>query len=529
MAIVDYDPLETSSLAPSSIIFREVRMKRIWTVLFGILLMVSLAPGVEAAPVSLRILYVNDFHGFAEPIKQTNGKPPQGGIAYLAGAVDRARQQQPSLLLAAGDMIQGNAWANLFQGQSVIDVMNAMKFDAMVVGNHEFNFGPKVLQARIAQAKFPILGANVEGLPSLKPYVVKNLNGVKIGIIGLVTQDSVNTAPKNVLGLKFTDPESALLKYLPELKRQADIIVVLSHCGYPVDRELAATVPGIDVIVGGHTHTKLTHPEEVGHTIIVQAWEHAKDLGVLDLEVEAGKIVKFQGALQEIGPNTEKPDPQIQAIVARYEDLANPPLRQSIGEALVDLDVSRVRTEETNLGNFIADIMRQTAQADAAIINGGSIKSSIAKGTIKTQDVYNALPYDNYLIAVQLTGAQLKEALEHGVSRVGKPSHRFPQVAGLTFTYSRSAPVGSRVREIIVGGQPLNPTKEYIVAIIDYLGAGGDGYKVFDAALERQDGGKKERILYNDTGTWLRDRVINAIKAQKTIAPKVDGRIKAVD
>ncbi|MFA4904263.1 MAG: 5'-nucleotidase C-terminal domain-containing protein [Desulfobaccales bacterium] len=504
-------------------------MKRIWIILLGVLLMVSLAPWAEAAPVSLRILYVNDFHGFAEPIKQTNGKPSIGGIAYLAGAVDRARQQRPSILLAAGDMIQGNAWANLFLGQSVIDVMNAMKFDAMVVGNHEFNFGPKVLQERIAQANFPILGANVEGLPSLKPYVIKKLNGIRIGIIGVVTQDSVNTAPKNIAGLKFTPPESALLKYLPELKRQADIIVVLSHCGYPVDRELAAKVPGIDVIVGGHTHTKLTHPEEVGNTIIVQAWEHAKNLGVLDLSVEAGKIVKFQGALQEISPNTEKPDPQIQAIVTRYEDLANPPLRQSIGETLVDLDASRVRTEETNLGDFIADVMRQTAQADAAIINAGSIKGSIAKGTIRTQDVYNALPYDNYLIAIQLTGAQLKEALEHGVSQVGKPSHRFPQVSGLTFTYSRSAPVGSRVREVIVGGQLLNLTKKYIVATIDYLGAGGDGFKIFAAALERRDGGEMDRVVYTDTGNWLRDRVIIAIKAQKTIAPQVDGRIKAVD
>ncbi|MHB9072347.1 MAG: bifunctional metallophosphatase/5'-nucleotidase [Desulfobaccales bacterium] len=504
-------------------------MKKIWIILLGLLLTMNLALWAEAAPVSLRILYVNDFHGFAEPIKQTDSKTPWGGIAYLAGAVHCARQQHASLLLAAGDMIQGNAWANLFKGQSVIDAMNAMKFDAMVVGNHEFNFGTKVLQARIAQANFPILGANVEGLLPLKPYVVKKLNGVKIGIIGVVTQESVRTDPKNIAGLKFTTPESALRKYLPELKRQADIIVVLSHCGYPVDRELAAAVPGIDVIVGGHTHTKLLHPEKVGNTIIVQAWEHAKDLGVLDLEVEGGKIVKFQGALQKIGPNTEKPDPQIQAIVTRYEDLANPPLRQSIGEALVDLDASGVRTKETNLGDFVAEVMRQTAQADAAIINGGSIKGSIAKGTIKTQDVYNALPYDNYLIAVQLTGAQLKEALEHGVSLVEKPSHRFPQVSGLTFTYSRSAPVGCRVKEVSIGGQPLNLTQKYLVATSDYLGAGGDGFKIFEAALERRDEGKKARIVFNDTGTWLRDRVINAIKAQKTIAPKVDGRIKAVD
>jgi len=503
-------------------------MRKTWVIILGILLLASLASWAEAAPVNLRILYVNDFHGFAGPIKQIGGQAPVGGVAYLAGAVDRARQQQPSVLLAAGDMIQGNAWANLFKGQSVIDVMNAMKFDAMVVGNHEFNFGPKVLQARIAQADFPILGANVEGLPAIKPYIVKTLNTIKIGIIGVITQDYVKTIPENAAGLKFTTPESALLKYLPELRRQADIIVVLSHCGYPVDRQLAEKVPGIDVIVGGHTHTKILHPEKVGHTIIVQAWEHAKALGILDLEVEGGKIVKFHGVLEQISPATALYNTQVQEILARYEGLADPPLRQAIGETRVDLDATRVRIAETNLGNFIADVMRRTAKADAAIINGGSIKGSIAKGQIEMQDVYTALPYDIYLIALKLTGAQLQEALEHGVSRLGKPSHRFPQVAGLTFTYKPAAPVGSRVQDVTVGGRPLDLRKVYVVATIDYLAAGDDGYTVFADTL-KEASLLQNPLVYNDSGTWLRDRVIAAIKAQRVLDVKVDGRIKVVD
>ena len=504
-------------------------MKRFRIALLSLLLVMSLTPWAQAHQVNLRILYVNDFHGFAEPDKPTGGKTPLGGIVYLAGAVDRARQEQPSLLLSAGDMIQGNAWANLFKGQSVIDVMNAMKFDAMVVGNHEFNFGPEVLKDRIAQANFPVLGANVEGFPPLKPYVVKELQGVKIGIIGVVTQDAANTSPRNVAGLKFITPESAIRKYLPDLKRQADIIVVLSHCGYPADRELAARVPGLDVIVGGHSHTKILQPELVGKTIIVQAWEHGKALGVLDLQVSAGKIVKFQGALQEISPAAGPANRQVQEIVARYEGLANPPLRQVIGEARVDLEAKRVRTEETNLGDFVADVMRQTAGADAAMINGGSIKAGIAQGKIETQDVYNALPYDTYLIALRLTGTQLKEALEHGVSEPGKPSHRFPQVSGLSFTYSRSAPAGSRVKDVTVGGRPLDPQKEYVVATIDYLAAGGDGYTVFGEAIKNGSGLKNSKLVYNNPGAWLRDQVIAAIQARKTIAPKIDGRIKAVD
>jgi 5'-nucleotidase/UDP-sugar diphosphatase len=511
-------------------------MKRLWITLIGILLIISLASGAQATRVDLRILYVNDFHGFAEPYQPTGGKTLLGGIAYLAGAVDRARQAHPSLLLAAGDMIQGNFWANLFQGQSVIEVMNAMKFDAMVVGNHEFDYGLKVLQERMAQANFPILGANVEGLPSLKPYVIKNLQGVKIGIIGVVTRDTLAGHPGKLGDLKFTTPESAIRKYLPELKRRADIIVVLSHCGYPADRELAAKIPGLDIIVGGHTHTKLLHPELVGQTIIVQAWEHAKALGVLDLRVRDGKIVKFQGTLQEISPATGAPDRRVQEIVARYADQAGPIMHQVIGETRVALDAQKVRTEESNLGNFIADVMRQTSGADVAIINGGTIKANIAQGKIKNRDVYNALPYDRYLLAIRLTGAQLKQALEHGVSHLGKPSHRFPQVSGLTFTYSRSAPAGSRVKDITVGGRPLDLKKQYVVATIDFLAAGGDGYKVFGDVLKSAGdytnrGGTitSSALAYNDPGTWLRDVVIKAIKTQKTIAPKVEGRSQAVD
>jgi 5'-nucleotidase/UDP-sugar diphosphatase len=511
-------------------------MKRFWITLISILLILSLAPGAQAAQIDLRILYVNDFHGFAKPYKPTGSKTLLGGVAYLAGAVDRARQGQAVLLLAAGDMIQGNVWANLFQGRSVMAVMNAMKFDAMVVGNHEFDYGLKVLKERVAQAHFPVLGANVEGLPCLKPYVIKDLQGVKIGIIGVVTRDTLAGHPGRLGDLKFTTPERAIRKYLPELKGRADIIVLLSHCGYPADRELAAKVPGLDVIVGGHTHTKLLHPEVVGRTIIVQAWEHAKALGVLDLRVRDGKIVKFQGGLEEISPATGAPDRRVQEIVARYAAQADPIMQQVIGLTRVALDAKKVRTQESNLGNFIADVMRQTAGADVAIINGGSIKASIAPGKIKNQDVYNALPYDNYLLAIRLTGAQLKQALEHGVSHLAKPSHRFPQVSGLTFTYRPGAPAGSRVKDVTVGGRPLDLKRQYVVAFTDFLAAGGDGFKVFGDVLKSAGdyanrGGTitSRALLYNDPGTWLREVVIKAIKTRKTIAPKVEGRSTAVD
>ena len=512
-------------------------MKNFRIVLVCLLWWFILAPWGYAGQVDLKIFYVNDFHGFAEPYQPTGSASPLGGIAYLAGAVERARGKQPSLLLSAGDMIQGNAWANLFQGKSTIEVMNAMKFDAMVVGNHEFDFGPKVLQKRMAQARFPILGANIKGLPALKPYVIKNLSGVRIAIIGVVTPETpVATHPRNVAGLTFSTPEIAVQQCLPKLKGRADIILVLSHCGFQADKELAARVPAIDVIVGGHSHTKIIQPEQVGRTIIVQAWEHAKALGVLTLHIKDKKIVGFEGGLQEISPTTGPPNCRVQEIVARYERQTEARLHRAIGETQVDLEGQHVRERETNLGNFVADIMRETAGAEAALINGGTIRTGIARGKITVKSIYDVLPFDNYLVAISLTGAQLKQALEYGISRLEEPVGSFPQVSGLTFTYSRNAPAGSRVKDITVGGRPLEPEKEYVVATNDYLVAGGDGYTAFGEALKSAGdysnlGGTltSSKLAYNDPGTWLRELVINAIQARKTIAPQVEGRIKAED
>lgn len=512
-------------------------MKNFRIVLVCLLWWFILAPCGYANQVDLKIFYINDFHGFAEPYQPTGSASPLGGIAYLAGAVDEVRGKQPSLLLSAGDMIQGNAWANLFRGKSTLDVMNAMKFDAMVVGNHEFDFGPAVLKKRVAQARFPILGANVKGMRALKPYVIKNLSGVRVAIIGVVTPETpVATHPRNVAGLTFSTPETAVQQCLTELKGRADIILVLSHCGFQADKELAARVPAIDVIVGGHSHTKITRPEQAGRTIIVQAWEHAKALGVLTLHIQDRKIVGFEGALEEISPTTGPPNRRVQEIVAGYARQTQARLNRPIGETPVDLEGQHVRERETNLGNFVADVMRETAGAEAALINGGTIRTGIPQGIITVKNIYDVLPFDNYLVAISLTGAQLKQALEYGVSRLEEPVGSFPQVSGLTFAYSRSAPAGSRVKDITIGGRPWEAEKEYVVATNDYLVAGGDGYTAFGEALKSagdysSQGGAltSSKLAYNDPGAWLRELVINAIQDRKTIAPQVEGRIKAED
>ncbi|MDI6855100.1 MAG: metallophosphatase [Deltaproteobacteria bacterium] len=279
---------------------------------------VDLLPRDQA---DIRILHVNDFHGYAEPFRPFGSIMQEGGIAHLASRVKQLRREKPSLLMAAGDMIHGDDWANRFQGASVFEVMNAMGFDVMVAGNHEFDFGPAVLKQRIGEANFPVLGANVQGVPGLKPFVIKEVGGIKIGIIGVVTPEIVEyDQPEKIAGITFAPAAATVSKFLTALKPQVDLMIVLSHLGYKADRKLAEAVPGIDVIVGGHSHTKLPEPVRIGGTIIVHGYEYARMLGVLDLTVKDGKATAYSGRLEAVDPGSLPADPLILQIVKKYQN-----------------------------------------------------------------------------------------------------------------------------------------------------------------------------------------------------------------
>ncbi|MBI5639453.1 MAG: 5'-nucleotidase C-terminal domain-containing protein [Nitrospirae bacterium] len=499
-----------------------------------VIILILSVTSADAEQTDARILYMNDFHGFAEPHRPLGSDELMGGISYLAKRVAELRRERPSLLLAAGDMIQGNNWANLSLGESVIEVMNLMRFDAMAAGNHEFDFGRAVLRERISQAAFPILGANVAGLDLLRPYVIRAVDGVKIGIIGLVTEDApVATHPKNVEGLRFLPVIETAERYVRELRGRADVVLILSHAGHHIDRMLAERVRGIDIIVGGHTHTKVLKPVVAGNTIIVQAWEHGKALGVLDVSIDNGKIIAFEGRLEEIRPVQGREDHAVAEVVQKYGQRVDAVLNEEIGVSKVELDGENVRLGETNLGNLIADIMMAASGADATIINGGGIRTGLKKGILRAKDIYSVLPFDNYIVAVRLTGKEIRGALEHGVSGVENAEGRFPQVSGITFQYGRSLPAGSRITEVMISGKPIDESKEYTVATNDFLAAGGDGYRAFgDAGKASKNfeiaGGmmKGERLVYSDSGRWLRDVVIEYIKGKKVISPSVEGRIR---
>jgi len=235
--------------------------------------------------------------------------------------------------------------------------------------------------------------------------------------------------------------------------------------------------------------------------------------------------------LEEIRPDLGEPDQGAKELVEHYSRKLRELLGQVIGHTLVDLDGEGVRNKETNLGNLVADVLREVTGAQAAIINGGSIRKSIPKGPITLEQVYGSLPFDNYAVAIPLKGSQLWEALEHGVN--GRGSGRFPQVSGLKISYSASAPQGSRLKEVLVGDRPLDLEATYVVAMNDFLAAGGDGYRSFTEAITEHVssysiGGTlvAERLLFSEPGRWIRDLVAEYMHQKSPLQTKTEGRIE---
>ncbi|MGE5586143.1 MAG: bifunctional metallophosphatase/5'-nucleotidase [Bacillota bacterium] len=496
----------------------------------GVLVLVLSAmcvlPAVAASSASGRIviLYTNDVHGRLEAFKASGADQPAAGMTKLATLVDDilAKEGKNILILNAGDSIHGTNIVNLFNGKSMIEAMEAVGIQAMAVGNHEFNYGQPVLLERAAEADFPFLSANtvkVDGGQALLPgVVILPVGGVRVGIFGLSPLDTyTSTHPKNVVGLEFVDPIRVASWMVPFLREQekVDLVIALTHIGYEDDKRLAAAVPGIDVIVGGHSHTRIEKPEKVDGTIIVSAGEYAKDLGRLDITVDGGKVAEFSGELVPVAAGVAD-NAEVSGIVATYKKELDEKLSVAVGESLVALDGERanVRTRETNLGNLIADMMREAGQADIALTNGGGIRASIDKGPITVGEIFTTLPFDNTLVVLEVSGADIKAALERSVSAYPKELGAFLQVSGLTFEFDPSGAAGERVTAATVHGAPLDPKRLYKVATNDFMAAGGDGYEMLKGA----------KVVFS-SGELLRDVMANYVKSAGRIAPEVEGRI----
>ncbi len=481
------------------------------------------------------ILHTNDMHGMltGESMIGSNATTFEfGGIANVMGTISRIKSELSGnvLVIDAGDLWQGTFASNRDEGRAIVAAMNVVGYDAAVPGNHDFDHGQAVLAARSSEANFPFLAANIADQSTRRPpawavpYVIKPVAGVNIGIIGLANSATpVITKAANSKGLVFRDEIEAALDAVSQISTKVDLIIVVSHGGIDIDQMIAQKVPGIDVIVGGHSHAEIEQPRLEGNTVIVQAGAKAQYVGRLDLVIDRGskRIVDY-GKTTALVPavSSKATTPQavsemMTTLVADSQEALIRPLGETRTDLLRAFTPDGRTTGEYPLGNLVVDAMLASNQAgdrpaDCAMHNQG-VRADLKRGAITYGKLYQAFPFDNRLAAIDLTGAQIKSILETAVScpRVNI------LVAGMSFTFDCSKARGTRVSGILIQRQPLQLDRSYRVQTIDYLVAGGDGLTPFTQG---------KNIAYGDP---VVDVLADYIQQHSPLEMEIEGRIVA--
>jgi 5'-nucleotidase/UDP-sugar diphosphatase len=513
------------------------------------------------AETTLNILHINDLHSRIQPINRFDSTCSAedeaagacfGGVARIATAVDAIRGPLEAagervIVLDAGDQYQGSLFFTTYRGAAEAEFMQAIGFDAMTLGNHEFNNGPEGLLPLLDRVGFPVIAGNLDVGASaalagrVQDHAVLDVNGLKVGLVSALTRDTMEISSPGP-DIAFAEEIAALQADVDALTAQGvAIIIALTHVGLPADIRIAQAVTGIDVIVGGHSHSYLsasdpgrsgpypvwiTNPE--GTLVpIVQAYAYSKYLGHLRVSFDdEGRVIYADGDTMLLDASI-KPDA---AIAARVAELAGPieaAMAEQVGEtqAFIEGDRAVCRVMECAMGNLVADAMLDRVRDQGiqiAIANGGGLRASIDAGPITMGEVLTVLPFQNSLATFQLTGADVRTALENGVSQVEEGAGRFPQVAGLRFAWNPAAAPGARIvsAEVDMGGAwvPLDPAQRYGVVSNNFMRGGGDGYGVFAA----------NAIDPYDFGPGLEEVTARYLADNSPYSPYTDGRISVV-
>ncbi len=445
--------------------------------------------------LKLTVLHTNDHHG-------KYWKDSKGGMGMAARLtlVEQIRKEVKAeggevLLLSGGDINTGTPESDLFNAEPDFKGMNLLKYDAMAVGNHEFDNPLGVLLKQKDMANFPFLSANIYYKGTQKrvfaPYIIKEIHGVKIAIIGFTTEDTLKMAmDQNLKDVDFSNAVDEAKKLIPQIKtsEKPDFIIVVTHMGHypsgnhgakaPGDVTLAKQVPGINLIVGGHTQKALFTPDVVNNTRIVQAEEWGKYVGRLDLEITE-KGVNYKN--YKLIPVNYKSDVKIEesqkmlSLLSPYYQQAQERMSEVIGSSNCLLDGSRrlVRSRTLPLGTLLARAQKVKAKTDFAIVNGGGIRNSLPKGPIKLQDVYQIHPFGNTIVSVSLTAPQVKLFLEGTIARLDTSDNgAFPHFDGISFKIGRN----NKVSNIKINGKDIDSSKNYKVALNNFISQGKEGY-----------------------------------------------------
>jgi lantibiotic leader peptide-processing serine protease len=523
----------------------------------------------------LTILHTNDFHARVDEYNRNGARCKEAdadaglciaGAPRLATVIDEMRATTENLLLLdAGDQFQGTLFFTLFQGEVLNTTMNYLGYDAMAVGNHEFDSGPEVLAEFIEGSDFPLLGANIDASADpdlaglIEPYVILERDGHEIGIIGLITPDSANISSPGPY-VTFSDPLTSLQTAADELTAMGvNKIIALTHLGFDYDLELAENVSGVDIIIGGHSHSFTYTPTDpiffgppqfpqfaplapVGEyptvvqspagepVLVVTAYQWGTFLGNLDVIFRDGVVHYYSGNPIFLGADVEK-DPVLDGMLDPYRAAVQELIETVVGETTVDLLINVggqqiCRLGECLLGNLVADAMLWMANEvepeagyQIAFQNGGGLRAPILAGEVTMGDVMETLPFGNTIATFELQGTYVKAALENGARLYPSANGGFAQVAGMNYTIDASQPVGSRIVYIEVwngsGWEELDPDAMYKVVTNDFMRRGGDNYTMFrDFAVDPYD-----------FGPLLDEALADYFMEFSPVTPEIEGRV----
>jgi 5'-nucleotidase / UDP-sugar diphosphatase len=475
----------------------------------------------DRPPVRLTFLQFND-HYVLEPADRAGQK---GGMARIATLVARTRQESPHTLLAlAGDTISPSIMSAVLRGEQMIAAWNQLGLDVATFGNHEFDFGPPTLLARMRESRFAWVSSNVLDRATGQPFGgarathLVERDGVAVGFFGLTVADTPQTSSPGP-GVEFRDPIAAARGAVADLRTgRRPIVVAVTHQDMPADERMAREVPGIHLVIGGHEHDPLENL--VGETLITKAGADGVFVVRIDLQATRdGKVLARQHRFIAITPELPE-DPGMAALVARYQGRLSEALDVRIGETQVPLDArnAALRTSETNVGNLVTDVMRSRLQADVALMNGGGIRGNqlVPAGALTRRDINALLPFLNVLVMLEVPGKVLLEVLERSVSVYPRESGGFLQVSGLSLVFDPARRPGQRLVRVVVGGEPLDPERRYKLATNSYTAGGGDGYAMLATA---------KPLVFPEDGPGLAETLLEAIERAGVIAPATEGRI----
>lgn len=487
-----------------------------WRLLVLLLCLISgRASGEE---LRLNILHFNDVYQYA-PL---DGK---GGLARLATrvAAERARNRN-TLVTFGGDLLSPSVASSITRGSHMIEMMNAVGVDAAVLGNHEFDFGPEVLQERLAESRFPWLASNLHqktggGLfPGTRAYILHELGNIKLALIGVLTDETARRSRPSAEQV-FDEPIASAAAQAERLRQDgaADIVVALTHLDIADDRRLARTGK-VDLILGGHDHDALS--EIVAGVPIFKASAEARNVAVATLVIDTAsrKIDRFEYALETI---QGEPHAALQALAARYERVVDKALGVTIGETSSALDgrTATVRTRESNMGNLVADAFREELGADIGIVNGGGMRidAVVAAGPITRRDIKRLLPLENHIYKLEISGADLKALFDNIAGFLGKGrAGQYPHVSGMRMVLAPDKSPGQRVVQLEVGGAAVAPVQKYSLAVSDYLASGRNNYDILKG---------QTRMMSEDTAPLETSVVIEFIEKRKTLRYELEKRV----